>query len=683
VARVKPVGNGSGDSGSSDSDARRLIPLTGQATPDVIYVTDLAKREITYLTHSFYELLGYSTERTNEILATDPLSIVHPDDLATVLELRERWNMVEDGDGIEWDMRIADSDGLYRTFSARAVVSERDTSGKPVKTIAVARDVTESKAIVDELKAREERYQAFIRNSTEGIYRLEYKTPIPIDLPEEEQLKMMKSFNWTIEECNDAFTHMYAKRSQEEIEGIPLRNWGGMPVELVQDSNRAFIRSNYRLQDALTAELDSLGNRRYFNNSAIGIVEDGKLIRVWGTQTDITDRKYLEGQLAYREGLYRDALEAADAVAYQFDFDSKSYSYLGPGIKALVGLTSDEFTPERWETMVVQRVMQGQAQGLESFQAIELFDSGVLGVWQSDNRILCPDGKERWILDVSVAVLDEEGRVSGSLGLLKDITDRYQIIEALRKSEDEVRQLNAELEQRVDERTKSLELAVQDLESFTYSVSHDLRAPLRNITGMVDMLLAECGESLSGDAASMLKHIASSSARMTDIIRDLLHMAKFGQRAVERASVDTTRLAEQVVDYLKRTMEVEAGRSYFEVLPMPIAQADASLLEQVYLNLATNSLKFSGGVDSPTIQFGFQEDGNGGAYYVADNGIGFTEDEARTLFTPFQRLRGASGVSGSGIGLAIVRRIVETHGGRIWTVSEPGYGATFYFTLPA
>jgi signal transduction histidine kinase len=260
-----------------------------------------------------------------------------------------------------------------------------------------------------------------------------------------------------------------------------------------------------------------------------------------------------------------------------------------------------------------------------------------------------------------------EGTVKGIRGTVVDIT-------RLKRAESEVRALNAELEERVAERTR-------ELESFTYTVSHDLRSPLRAIDGYTYILLHEHLPELSGSATRYLDQIGQNARRMARLIDDLLNFSRTGRQPLSIREIDPVLLVAEVLDDLAgeqqgRDVRVTVG----DLAP---CHADPGLLKQVFANLIGNALKFTRTRAVAEIEIGSEEIEGRTVYHIRDNGVGFDQKYASTLFQVFHRLHDASEYEGEGVGLAIVQRIIDRHGGRIWVESEPDVGTTFFFTLPA
>jgi light-regulated signal transduction histidine kinase (bacteriophytochrome) len=239
-----------------------------------------------------------------------------------------------------------------------------------------------------------------------------------------------------------------------------------------------------------------------------------------------------------------------------------------------------------------------------------------------------------------------------------------------------VRRQAEELEQRVRERTAQLEGVNRELESFSYSVSHDLRAPLRAVDGYALMLEEDFAPRLDDEGRRLLGVVRKEARRMGQLIDDLLEFSRMGRQPPVKREVDMTALAREVVE------EMRGERPAAAVGALPPAGADPAMLRQVWVNLIGNAYKYSAKRGDACVEVGGRREGAENVYWVRDNGAGFDMKYAAKLFGVFQRLHRADEFSGTGVGLAIVQRVVSRHGGRVWAEGRPGEGACFYFTLP-
>jgi|SRR5271170_3682615 len=277
-----------------------------------------------------------------------------------------------------------------------------------------------------------------------------------------------------------------------------------------------------------------------------------------------------------------------------------------------------------------------------------------------------------WIEASASPLKSKDGAARGGVVAFRDVTQR-------RAHEQEIRTLNDELEARVIKRTVALQLANHELEAFTYSVSHDLRSPLRHISGFSRILVEDFAPSLPPEAQHYLQRIAQGAARMGKLVDELLNLARVGRQSLTIQPTELNSIVQGVLIMLEP--EIIGRQVEWKIADLPFLECDPTLVRQVFQNLLHNALKYSRPRSPAVIEIGHTEKHGQPVIFVRDNGVGFSMKYADKLFGVFQRLHRTEEFEGTGVGLAIVQRIVHKHGGRVWAEAEIDRGATFYFTL--
>lgn len=282
------------------------------------------------------------------------------------------------------------------------------------------------------------------------------------------------------------------------------------------------------------------------------------------------------------------------------------------------------------------------------------------------------DGVKRIVLNYTAPVLDDDETILGAIVVNQNISEEEKIKQDLKA-------FNSALEERVKERTQELQEINHELDAFAYSISHDLRAPLRAINGFSEILQEDHEQNLNEDGKHLLATIRSNVDKMDALIRNLLHFSRVSRVEIIKQTIDMTTLAKTILEELIASKNKQVS---YTIETLPAIEGDASLIKQVWLNLLDNAIKYSSHQETPTLHIGSKIQDQQAVFSVQDNGVGFDQAYVHKLFQAFQRLHSEKEFEGTGAGLAIVKRIIQRHHGQVWAEGRLQEGATFYFSLP-
>ncbi len=458
----------------------------------------------------------------------------------------------------------------------------------------------------------------------------------------------------------------YLEKKPEEIIGLPLVDL--FPAAIAEKNNK-FLGQLFESATPIYWEAPTWfpQGEMWLGTWLIPLKDDTEIVtQVMGVARDITERKHTEEALTAHEREFRTLAENSPDNIARFDTNGRTV-YVNPTLEKTLGLPATEMlgnTPtESAGTDDLGKYQEKVFEVLETGKEAEIDlvvqDRGE-GVGHYNVRFVAERGAD--------------GAITGVLAIGRDMT-RYKRAEA------EIRRLNQELEQRVFDRTAQLEAANKELEAFAYSVSHDLRAPLRHIDGFLELLQQSIAESLDERSQHYMDTIADAVRRMGLLIDDLLSFSRMGRHELSTQPVDLARLVREVI---RELAPEAAGRAInWRIADLPLVTGDRAMLRIVFINLIANAVKFTRSRDRAEIEIGCQSTQDTDVViFVRDNGVGFDPQYADKLFGVFQRLHRAEDFEGTGIGLANVRRVIARHGGRVWAEGEIDHGATFYFALP-
>lgn len=384
---------------------------------------------------------------------------------------------------------------------------------------------------------------------------------------------------------------------------------------------------------------------------------------------DVTLRKEADVRLLQANERFEKVTEATNDAIWDYDV-LNNHLFWGKGFYTLFGYNEDETKPSF--DLLVSLIHEEDREHF-IMQVNKYLADPKLKDWHEEYRFLKADGSFAFVVDRAKFLRDNQGKVIRVIGAMSDVTEQ-------KKYEAKIKLLNESLEKKVAERTIALQEVIKELETFSYTVSHDLQGPLRSINSFSRLLLSEYKDKLDATGQEFLHFIDSSAKRMSNFIRELLDFAKMGKEAIVKKEVDMNILANVALDEIKHsTSDFKAKIIFGDLKP---ANADPGLIRQVFSNLIGNAVKYSAKKEQPVVEIGMCQVKDEEVYFVKDNGAGFDMKYAEKLFGVFQRLHHTDEFDGTGVGLATVHRIITKHGGRIWAEAEKEIGATFYFTLP-
>jgi PAS domain S-box-containing protein len=389
--------------------------------------------------------------------------------------------------------------------------------------------------------------------------------------------------------------------------------------------------------------------------------ENGNLKGYSKVTRDITEKKETENRIKNTNSFLDAILENIPNMVFVKEakelrfvrFNKAGEVLLGHDRKDLIGKNDYDFFPKEQADFFT-------AKDREALQNNDVTDI-------PEESIETADGP-KWLHTKKIPLMGNDGKPAYLLGISEDIT-RKKI------NEDKIKKLNTELQNSITQ----LESSNNELEAFTYSVSHDLRAPLRAIHGYTAIIEKEYGDKLEGEAKKMMASVMSNAIKMGQLIDDLLALSRMGKKELQKKETDLNKLVDQCIDELKRS--VNFSKAKITVDPLPKVNVDPALMYQVFFNLISNAVKYSSLKEEPVIEITSANDGEETILVVKDNGTGFDMRYYNKLFGVFQRLHDSSEFEGTGVGLALVKRIVTKHNGRVWAEGEVGKGASFYVAL--
>jgi PAS domain S-box-containing protein len=512
-------------------------------------------------------------------------------------------------------------------------------------------DITEQKDAQLALETSEQKYRNFVEQSMEGIWYLAFDDPIPTSLPAEDQVNLIYRYGY-IAEANEMLAQMYGYKSSAEIRGVHLLDLqaGGELSEMNFQATLKLVKDGYRSGNRETREQTRDGQIIYFLNNAVGVIEDDCLVGLWGTQLDITVLKNTEDALRQSEARTRALLDAIPDMIFEFKRDGTILQFISSTINRPL------LPPEQFLGKQIQEVLPASVADQTMFAIERSLDSGHVHAFEYQ---LQQDGQNK-TFEARITPLSTDT----VLAIVRDMSLQRWIFGEREKLITELEVKNAELER------------------FTYTASHDLKSPLITIKGFLGFLREDAERGNLKRLEADIQRISDAADKMQRLLNDLLELSRIGRSINKSEFINLNNMISEVLELLDgrlsngtRPIRVSVQENLSHVY------GDRPRLLEVWQNLIDNAAKFMGNQPDPHIEIG--QDGNvqdsSPIFFVRDNGIGIDPRFNDRIFGLFDKLDPRT--EGTGIGLALVKRIIEFHGGKIWVNSELGRGTTFYFTL--
>jgi PAS domain S-box-containing protein len=599
-------------------------------------VTIDLKGEFVFVNEALCGMVGYSQK---ELIGSNFADFLYPDDGAQLLDLFAE-GLASQNEHPTFEFRTIHRDGhiVWLCSSPVALVHENDTIGFS----AIIHDITKRVRMEEALRQSEEKLKRYLESSPDLICVIDLKGTILFINKAAERIT-----GYSTEELLGKrflelpiFTPEYLSKPPQLLG----QDHTGRPTE---PSELELIRKD---GSRISLEISYL--------STGSIIEGGKT-EIIGIARDITERVQMEKALRQSEEKFRNVLDNSLDMIYSLNLQTGKYEYMSPASKKMLGYSPEEFLALDSDELI-SLVHPDDAEELNQ-SIVNLLTHGENRTLSTEYRIKHKESDYHWVSDNRSVVYDDGNMPVAIVGSLRDVTGHKQ-------AEEKLKQIMAELAR-----------SNTELERFAYVASHDLQEPLRMVASYTQLLARRYKGKLDSDADEFIGYAVDGATRMQQLINALLDYSRVGTRGKSSEPTDCEDVLSHAVANLKAA--IKETDAVVEHDPLPTVVADATQMVQLFQNLIGNAIKFHS-EKKPTVHVGAERNGTECIFSVRDNGIGIDPQYFDRIFVIFQRLHGRGEYPGTGIGLAICKKIIERHKGRIWVESQPGKGATFYFTIP-
>jgi len=596
----------------------------------IVATTD-QKGIITHANENFCKISKYSLA---ELIGQDHRMInsgYHPREF-----IKNLWVTIANGRIWKGELKNKAKDGTIYWVDT-TIVPFLDDKGKPYQYIAIRADITERKQAEDDLVSSEKRFRSLIENSAEGIALTDESSTVIYRSPAAEKITGVLPFGKTIGRTHpDDMEAIQLKR--DEVMRRP-----GVPVP---------FQGRF---------LHAAGHYFWLEGTFTNLLHVKEVKAIVANYRDITLRKDAEDKLIKSEKIYKAiASNIPDSVICLLDRDYRYFLIEGDMLEKL-GYSKDKLLGEKAADVLAPEIFASVQKEFESVLNGETI-----------TRESSTSGYD--VISRFIPLRDENDFVYAIMTVAIDVTK-------LKSAQRDISKLNRDLEEKIKKRTEQLRKSNEELEAFSYSVSHDLRAPLRGIIAFTKILEEEYSSKLDDEARRITSIIRDSTLKMGNLIDDLLAFSRMGKLGITKVQVNTNVMVREIINEQEQANK-QPNAVNWSIHDLPFVHADTSTLRQVWINLISNAIKYSGNRERPQVEIGSYPDKGQVVFYIRDNGAGFDEEYKDKLFKVFQRLHDADEFEGTGIGLALVEKIISRHDGKVWAEGKEDEGACFYFSIP-